>query len=173
MKLSEKAKALIQAVAPAIGGALGGPFGAIAGKALSTAIGADDPAKIDSMLLMDPEAAFKLRAAELEFTAKMKELDISLEDIHQRDRSSARELAKFNMLPQICLSVLFIGGYFVSLQYVLTDMGELDESIRVLAAGLLGLFTREIPTIMQFWFGSSIGSKEKTATVREVLSGGN
>jgi hypothetical protein len=36
---------------------------------------------------------------------------------------------------------------------------------------MLGALFREIPTIMQFWFGSSSGSKEKSGALENFLKG--
>lgn len=164
MKLSANAKKLIGIVAPTVGAAIGGPFGGVAGKVLADALGVNE-SEIDKAIARDPDAAAKVKLAEQNLLVKLEELGVQREQIAATDRASARELAKVSMLPQIVLSSIFILGYFVVLKFVLTDMGEMTESIRVLAASLLGLFTREIPTIMQFWFGSSVGSKDKDRTI--------
>ena len=162
MKLGKAAKKLIATLAPTVGTALGGPLGAAAGAVLADAMGVPE-SELDKAIATDPNAAAKIRQAELDFETKMEELGIRRQEIEAMDRASAREMAKQNMWPQIVLSTVFIMGYFVALDYVLTDMGELDDKVQVMAATLLGLFTREIPTIMQFWFGSSHGSKSKDA----------
>lgn len=72
-------------------------------------------------------------------------------------------------LPQIGLSVLFIAGYFLILYTLLTGGILIPESMKDTSILLLGILTREVPTIMQFWFGSSSGSKDKSEQMRNTL----
>lgn len=65
--------------------------------------------------------------------------------------------------PQIVLSGVFIIGYFAVLLVLLTGNADISGPSKEVVLILLGLLTREVPTIMQFWFGSSIGSKDKAA----------
>lgn len=172
IKLGKAAKTLISTLAPTIGTALGGPLGTAAGAVLADALGVPEN-EIDKAIANDPDAAAKVRQAELDFEVKMEELGVRREELLVMDRGNARDLAKATtILPQLGLSVVFIVGYFVALDYVLTDMANIDQDVKVLAAGLLGLFTREIPTIMQFWFGSSHGSKTKSALSGSGLGDG-
>lgn len=62
-------------VAPLIGGVLGGPAGAAAGAVLSSVLGTDNnPEAIANAVRNDPEAAVKLRQAELDHAAEMQRL---------------------------------------------------------------------------------------------------
>ncbi len=70
-------------------------------------------------------------------------------------------MAKVNMLPQIMLSILFVVGYFAIMLMMFTNYINPSESMKDPLLVLLGVMTREMPTIMQFWFGSSFGSKKK------------
>lgn len=164
-------KDIVKNVAPVIGGALGGPFGAAATKALANVLvgseDGDETAIEQAVLAASPETLAKLRQGDQEFKAKMAELGFKAEQLHAHDRASAREMAHVNMWPQIILSVTFIVGYFAVLTTVHGLIKTPDEQINnqliAFASGLLGLLTGEIPRIMAFWFGSSSGSKEKTA----------
>jgi len=165
-------KSLLKAVAPTLGAAVGGPFGGIAGKMIADAMGETPPKNASSLekivrsALGDPEMVLKLKEAERTFDAKMKELDVDIFAHEVDDRKNARDMAKVNMWPQIILSVVFILGYFVVLSFVFQSLygdASINPQILVLASTLLGIFTGEIPRIMSFWFGSSAGSKEKTA----------
>lgn len=164
MRLSDKAKQIIGAVAPTLGAALGGPLGGLAGNVLASVVGGGDASKVEAAILgQNPETLLALKKADQEFTARMRELDIREEELAGQDRASARGLFSVNQRPQIWLSVLFVGGYFLFLALLVSGDVHIPESIKDTVLLLLGVITREVPTIMQFWFGSSIGSKTKEA----------
>ena len=72
------------------------------------------------------------------------------------------------MIPQVLLSILFIGGYFVVLYSLIAGDLKIDNTLKDAILLLIGIITREVPTIMQFWFGSSHGSKNKDKS-KEVM----
>ena len=167
MGLKSLAK-LVLPIAKTLGTALAGPAGPVVNVALGllgNALGVEPKAAaIEQALTADPEALAKVRVAEIDADKRYAELEVDVFKIAAEDKQSARNFAKStSMVPQIILSVVFILGYFIALQFILTEMVSVDESVKVLIASLLGLFTREIPTIMQFWFGSSAGSKAKVS----------
>lgn len=166
MNIGKAAKKILGIMAPTLGTALGGPLGGMAGKFLADGLGVK-PEELDTALA-NPENQVKLRELDVGFKTRLRELDIDEKELDVRNTESARQMAMKNMWPQILLSCVFIVGYFIVLNYILTEMSVLDESIKVLVASLLGLFTREIPTIMQFWFGSSSGSKSKTDKLSSI-----
>ena len=162
---------IVKNVAPVIGGTLGGPFGAAGMQVLANVLtGSEDSSEAEieqAVLNASPETLAKLRQGDQEFKVKMAELGFKTEQLHAHDRDSARKMAHVNMWPQIILSVVFIVGYFAVLTTVhgliKTPDEEINSQLIAFASGLLGLLTGEIPRIMAFWFGSSSGSKEKTA----------
>lgn len=152
-------KKIVAGVAPTIATALGGPLAGTATKFIAGALLGDenaDEAEVEAAILdASPEDLAKLKQIDNDFKIKMKELDIDLERMGYEDRSSARELAKTNMWPQIVLSVVFIGGYF-GILWILFDEGlAVHESMRDMAGVLLGVLTAGIPMILKFWFGGS------------------
>lgn len=175
-----KFKSLLKSIAPALGAAYGGPFSGIAGKMIANALGEPEPKNDNALVKMvrralsDPELTLKLKQADQAFELKMKELDVDIFETEVADRSNARELFKVNIWPQIILSILFIAGYFVVLAIVFQALHgdeEVNKEVLVLASTLLGIFTGEIPRIMSFWFGSSAGSKDKTAKIALTAGG--
>ena len=66
------------------------------------------------------------------------------------------------MMPQLLLSFLFVVGYFIILSLIATGSLTISAALKDVFILMLGLLVREIPTIMQFWFGSSVGSKKKS-----------
>lgn len=153
-------KNMLGTVAPMLGTAIGGPFGAMAGKMLGSALLDDEDAtdaQIEQALMnASPETILKVKQAELNLTATMKELGIKEQDLHLKDRQNAREMAvKTSLVPQMVLSAVFITGYFT----ILVLMGIYPEF--KVDPMTFGIITVSIPVIMQFWFGSSQGSKTK------------
>jgi len=158
--------------AKVLGTALGGPAGPVVNIALDTLgkqLGVDPTeTAIEAALLHDPDALLKLKQADQALEAEMKRLDVDIFALEVQGQSSARELAKKNMLPQVILSAVFIVGYFWILDSLFSGDITIPENLRAEASLLLGVLTVNIPIIMQFWFGSSFGSRQKT----ELLSNG-
>lgn len=158
-------KSIVKSVAPTIGAALGGPMGGMATKFLAEALlGKSDATQddlADFITTANPTQLMELKKLDIEFKLKMRELDINVFELETKDRDSARQLFKTNIWPQVILSAVFIIGYFFVLYGLLSGVITIQEAIRDTAILLIGLLTREVPTIMQFWFGSSMGSKDK------------
>lgn len=161
-------KQFIGSVAPTLATALGGPMAGMATSAIAEALGVgNSEAEISKTLATaNPEILVKLKEIDKEFDVKMKELDIDLEEIRYKDRDSARKLFSVDKRPQIILSVLFILGYFVVFGVLLAGGIIIPDNLKEVIFVLVGLLSREIPTIMQFWFGSSTGSKDKTILMK-------
>lgn len=159
-------KDIIAGVAPTIATAIGGPLAGAAVKFLGGELLGDEgagEAKLEEFILgANPESLERLRNADNDFKVKMRELDIDVIELSVSNTKSAREMAKVNMWPQILLSVLFVVGYFAILIMMFVDFISPSEAMKDPLLILLGVMTREMPTIMQFWFGSSFGSKRKT-----------
>lgn len=163
MKLGKKAKEILATVAPTVGTALGGPLGGVAGTFLARALGVSSDKDIEEALLSgSPEALAEARQAEAELAKFMRDMDVKEEQLRLADVKSARELGiSRGIVPQIMLSVLFIAGYFLILWGLLRGYVTLPDSMRTEFSILLGVLTAAVPQILQFWFGSSKGSKDK------------
>ena len=165
-------KDIVKTVAPTIGVALGGPMGGAATKFLADKfLGGDggDTKDLESFILgASPEQLAELKKVDNEFKIKMRELDIDVFAIETKDRDSARGLFKVNIWPQIVLSTIFINGYFVILYMLFSGEVAITDSMRDVVNILLGVLTAAVPQILSFWFGSSLGSKEKTNSMKGV-----
>jgi len=171
LKLSDKAKDVISVVAPTLGAALGGPLGGLAGQILGNLVTGGKPSDLEEAILTQkPETLLALKQAEYDFKEKLREMDIQEEEVFAKDRASARELAKVNMRPQMVLSTVFITGYFLILGAFFVGDIELTDSLREPFLVLIGVITASVPSIMQFWFGSSSGSSRKTDLLVGVAS---
>ncbi len=160
-------KNIVSNLAPTIATALGGPLAGTATKFLANEfLGNSDANEKDlqaALVGATPEDLAKLREIDNKFALEMSKLDIDVFALEVEDRKSARGLAKVNMRPQMILSTIFIGGYFVLIFLLFSGEVQITENIKDMANILLGVLTASIPSIMQFWFGSSSGSKEKSA----------
>ena len=164
------APSLLQQIAPMIGTSIGGPAGLMAAKLiLNKWSGApDDAALTPTELAMavenaTPEQLTELKELDNNFKVEMEKLGVDVFALEVKSQESARELAKRNMWPHIFLTVAFVLSYFGMLFGLMTDTLTVPENIEGTLLVLIGLLTREIPTIMQFWFGySSHETKEKT-----------
>lgn len=159
--------------APMLGGILGGPGGALAGKAIDAiadAFGLKGEevtlSKIDE-LVKDPQSIIKLK--EIEST-----LIISLEQIAQKDRESARarevkivETTKTKDVNLYILAWVVVGGFFGlvgTLSFITipqVNVGPVNQLYGVLGTGF-GL-------VLGYFFGSSKGSSDKN----KFLNGDN
>ena len=160
-------KDIVKAVAPTLGVALGGPMGGAATKFLTDKLLGDNGGNsedIESFILgASPEQLAELKKIDNEFKIKMRDLNIDVFELESKDRDSARGLYRVNVWPQIVLSAIFIIGYFAILYMLFSGEVSISESQRDVVNILLGVLTAAVPQILSFWFGSSLGSKEKTA----------
>lgn len=163
LKLGQRLKQLAGNLAPMVGTAIGGPFGGIATKMVQQALGVDSEDAALQALESDPEAVLKLKTAELNFKQFMREADIKEEELAVRDRASARELAaKTTLLPQMVLGGLYTVAYIGTLLLFITGNVSVDLEYKEMVIGLLGTLGAVQVQILNFFFGSSSGSKEKT-----------
>lgn len=161
-------KGLVGTIAPTIATALGGPFAGMATKALaSKLLGKDDATEEELSTALQsatPETLAEIKRIDAEFKTKMKELGIDLEKVHAGDRASARDMAKSTtLLPQSILAAVFVVGFVAVMYAVFTGRVTLDGPTQQAAFILLGILSAGITQILNFFFGSSAGSKEKTA----------
>lgn len=169
-------KKTLASVAPALATALGGPLAGMAAGVAVKALGGEDQGETDNLKQVaaavasgDPNVFVKLQQAEQEYLLEMEKLDLEHERVHQLDRASARDLAKTTGTgPQVTISALYSAGYFglvgaMALGYVevLPSYEDLLREVVILLGGAQLL-------IINFWFGSSAGSKAKTDALANV-----
>lgn len=160
-------KDIVKGVAPVLGGALGGPFGGVAAKVLADKLLGNpnaDVKDIEQFILgASPEQLAVLKRLDQQFEKDMAELGFKKEELHVRDRESAREMAKVDMKPQIILSVIYTLGYCLVLYAFMGGDVEILDNTKAEFNMVLGVMTAAQVQILNFWFGSSSGSKEKDA----------
>ena len=167
-------KSIVKNVAPVLGTALGGPFGGMATKAIANAVigeteltGPDLEAELESVITGDRDALLKIKELDKQFDRDMKQLDVDILAIEAEDRASARQLAeKTSLKPQIILASVYVLAFAVILVIVFTGQIELSDQQSDMANILIGILSAGLLQIMNFFYGSSSGSKEKTAKLR-------
>lgn len=169
MGFKSSLKGLLKTVAPTIATAIGGPMGGVAMKFLADKFVGGETGEVEDFLLSaNPEQLQQLKLADMEFKKEMKKLDIDLERVHSEDRDSARDLAKSKGIwPQLTLSIIYTVAYGVVLYLFIGGLVRVPQDQMTLFGSLLGVLTAAQIQIINFWFGSSAGSKQKT----EALSG--
>lgn len=161
-------KSLVSSVAPTLATALGGPFAGMATKAIAGALlGNENAGEAEIAAAIQgagPDTLFALKQADLAFETRLAELGVDLEKIAAADRDSARDMAKTTtLIPQAVLASVFVVGFAAVLYAVFTGEVSLEGSAKEAGMILLGILSAGITQILNFFFGSSAGSKEKTA----------
>jgi hypothetical protein len=159
-------KETLKTVAPVIASALGTPVAGVAVSVALDALGIDggEDDLIAAITSGKPEVMAALKKAEQDFKVEMRRLDIDLERINAQDRDSARGLAKTKGIAvQAILSAVFVIAFGWIITTVFSGENAIHESMRDTAIYMLGILSGAIAQILNFWFGSSEGSKQKTA----------
>ncbi|MEO1252076.1 MAG: hypothetical protein AAFW81_07015 [Pseudomonadota bacterium] len=158
-------KRAIAGAAPQLARALGGPFAGAAVEQISRAIfgaaDADEDALADALAGATPEQMLALKRADQAFQIALREASLEELRIDAGDRASARQrqIALKDRTPSI-LGALIILGFFVVLGVMvarrLPPGAETEFSI------MLGALATMTAAVVNYFFGSSAGSKEKT-----------
>jgi len=156
---------LLGQIAPSIATALGGPLAGIAVKTLSNALlGHESGTEEDvanALQNASPEQLSVIKKIDADFKVRMKELDIDLERISAGDRDSARQMqiSTKDSTPKI-LAYFITFGFFGALVWILV-FGLPQTGLEVLLM-MLGSLSTSWTGVVQFYYGSSAGSKAKT-----------
>jgi hypothetical protein len=147
-------KNVIGAVAPTLGTALGGPLGGAAASAIAGVLGCENtPQAIEKAVAKaTPEQLTEIKKAELDFEARMKELDVDLYALQTQDTADARKhfskdwTARFLAIALCCL----FAGYIILVTVLPPDQNS-DAIINLILGSITGSFS----TVIAFYFGSS------------------
>ena len=171
-ELWDTAKGILATVAPVLGAAIGGPFGGMAARVITkTLLGeeSDDPAvAVEAIRNATPDQLLALKKADHEFQARMKELDIRLEEISASDRDSARrrQIETKDRMPAAIALAALAGFFGILLAMVFVDIPpSAAQPLAVMLGALGGLVT----SIGNYYFGSSAGSAKKNDIIAGVM----
>lgn len=159
-------KSTIGAIAPTIATALGGPLAGLAVDAIGKAIGMDQPTvkKVQDALTqgqLTSEQIFQLKQAEQALLVRMRELDISEEQLTMGDRDSARKReAAVQDKTNRNLAYVVVGAFLALVGSTLLGYAKVDSA---LAGTLVGYLSAKAEQVLAYYFGSSAGSAQKNA----------
>ena len=162
-------RSLIGQVAPVIGTALGGPLAGMAVKAVGDAIGLQNatPDTVSVALAnATPDQLAAIKKADQDFAAKMKELDINLEQIDASDRANARTM-QTNLRSNVpaMLAGLITTGFFGILIGMLAGYLTSKDSPELNI--LIGALSTAWGMVVSFYYGSSAQSHIQTRILGE------
>jgi len=150
----DKIKNVIGGLAPHLGAALGGPVGGAAASMLADVLGCEPvPQKIERALQQaTPEQIAEIKKAELNFEARMKELDVDIFEIEAQDKQHARTTFAEDWTARAIalVSVALFGGYVLLVTIQPPDAN--DDGIVNLVLGYLGGI---VSSVVSFYFGAS------------------
>lgn len=165
MDLLKQFGPLLGQVAPTIATALGGPLAGIAVKTLSNVLlghenGSEDDVSA-AIAGATPDQLAALKKIDADFKAHMKELDIDLERIAAGDRDSARQMqtATKDWVPKVLAVVITLGFFGILIWMLLNGMPKTGTEALLMMLGALGTAWTGV---VNFYYGSSAGSKQKT-----------
>jgi nitrogen fixation-related uncharacterized protein len=105
-----------------------------------------------------------LKQAEQAFQIKLKELDISLDEMAVNDRASARnmEVATHSLMPAILTGVV---GVVFGVVLWGSLSGQFDPKANPDAAGMIETLKTVFVACTMFWVGTTRGSQSKDVTI--------
>ena len=172
---------ILGAVAPTVASALGGPMAGLATHTLGKVLLGKDTAseeEISNFILanQNPEILAKLRLADHELKKLAQEHELRFEEIaferdrmHVDDRISARAMAKVTraVAQGWITGLVLIAMIAMTVALFIFDIPEDNRSVVYI---IIGALAGSMTQVMNFWFGSSAGSKEKTRSIDDLVS---
>ncbi len=170
----DSVKSLIGSSAPIIGGLLGGPAGAGIGTLISSVLGVEDnPNAVINELKANPEAMLKLQQMQTTHKEKLEQFRLAEIEMNLKDVASARERQTksesatgkkdWNLY---LLAWTIIAGYFLLIGFLV--MGTVPDDKTGVIYMLFGTLATAFGGVIQYFFGSSAGSKQKTDVIHNL-----
>jgi len=164
----------LKKLAPTVATALGGPLAGAAVTALGSVLGVSQPtqdkiAQVFQDGQLTPDHLAEIRKLELQYQNDEKERGFRYVELQYKDVDSARNLAvqTKSSTPTILSYGILLGGGFM-IASVMQGWAKVDS---VLAGTLIGYVVSEMKQVLQYWFGSSVGSKDKDDTLAAAVAG--
>lgn len=160
-------KKIVGTVAPTIATALGGPLAGTAVKFLGDQFLGNENATEEELAQFvktaDPDTLLKLKQADHEFELQMQKLGVDVFQIEADDKKDARVQHKNSYMPSVLAVTLtfIIAGIVGLLFYVEVPPGA--ENVLYM---LLGVVVKEWGGAMQYYYGTTHSSQEKTKMMK-------
>jgi len=161
---------LLQYAPELIGVVAGDKAGTAAGKVADAAkvvFGTDDPQKAQAQIQMNPQLA---EAFVEQAKIQLEEVRLAIADV-QSARLQTLELAKQGSAISWgapVVSVIVVVGFFVVMGLLFVQPVDLPPSQAQLLNVLFGALIPAFGTVVQYWLGSSAGSKRSGDAVRAI-----
>jgi hypothetical protein len=182
MDLKALGEKVIELGAPLLGGVLtGSPAGAIVGQLIAHAFGGNisDTASVINNMTLDPDAKVKLAKIEADQKTDLAKITMQMAsnaqtaetmqmDIAAKDAADARKNNAKSYIPEI-LSFILLSGFFLSIWLVI-KVKQGDPQDHDVLYMMLGSLSAAFGAVVQFWFGSSAGSREKDQIMKNLSS---
>ena len=158
---------LLKGFAPTLATAVAGPLGGAAISAIANRLGVGETVEeVAKAISGDPAAAAKLQELEMEYA----KLDAADRDSARKAYAEVATSANSSALDKMVVPILALG--VVGLAFLLigalmfTNVPTDQQQIIIFA---LGFITSSAGQVLSFYFGSSQGSKDKTAEMKGML----
>lgn len=177
----KKVLKILGAVAPTVASALGGPMAGLATHTLGKVLLGKDGASEDEITQFilanqNPELFAKIALAEHELKRQENELGLKFERIaferdrmHVDDRISARSMAKVTRAVAQGWITAGVLAAMIAMTVALFII-DIPEDNRSVVYIIIGALAGSMTQVMNFWFGSSAGSKEKTRSIDDLVA---
>lgn len=145
--------------APLLGSALG-PVGAGVGALISSEFGTENtPDAINSFITGNPDAQVKLKEIELAHKTQLQEIKLKTLQAELGDKQNARSAHEKSKMP----AYLSVGLTLIIMLIVfMLFWVNVPSGSREVLFMLLGVVIKEWGSAMQYWFGTTRGSEDKT-----------
>jgi len=172
-KTRGKLKRAIAKAAPGLAHALGGPLAGAAVEHLARAIfgseAGDEEALAEALAQVSPEHLLALKKAEQEFQLALRQASVEEARIDAGDRANARDRQiKMNDWTPSVLGALVIVGFFAVMGVMIAK--KLPAGAETEFSIMLGALATMTAAVVNYFFGSSAGSREKTRLIAFPVS---
>ena len=134
-------KSIVGSIAPTLGAALGGPIGGAAASVIANALGCEQDERSITKAIQSatPEQLAEIKKAELDFEAKMKELDVDVFKLETQDKQDARKHFSKDWTAKL-IGIVMVGffcAYITMIQGSGLFYGVFDNILGLLSLGKL------------------------------------
>lgn len=164
---------ILRDTAPYISGALslGGPAGIAAGAVLSSVLGvkkdASEAELQKALATASPETLLALRQADNDYKIAMRQADVQETGLYLADVANARQrqIAMNDQIP-LYLACAIVGGYLFIIIFILMNGIPIEGRDAIVV--IVGVLGAAVGSVVNYYFGSSRGSEQKTAMMKQM-----